>query len=82
MFWRCSIVRTVFKKGAFVFFFEKVKDCKKVYFNGDALPTLRVGRPVTRLTVHWALQYWGGSKRESKGAATFGEKTHFEVNNI
>ena len=48
----------------------------------DQLPTLRVGRSVTRLTVYWAFPYWGGSKRESKGAATFGKKTHFEVNNV
>ena len=61
-------------------FLKKVKKNKKnIILSYVWLPTLRVRRPVTRLTVHWALQYWGGSKRESKGAATFGRKTHFEV---
>ena len=51
-------------------------------FFRSTLPTLRVGRPETRLTVYWALQYWCGNNALAKGAATFGEKTHFEVNNI
>ena len=37
--------RCLFKKGVFFV---------KVYFFSYELPTLRVGRPVTRFTVHWA----------------------------
>ena len=51
---------------------------EKIFFSFEnALPTLRVGRAVTRLTVHWALQYWSGCGALAKRAATFDEKTHF-----
>ena len=45
-------------------------------------PALRDRRPETRLTVYWALLCQSDSKFQSKGAATFGGKTHFEVNNV
>ena len=54
---------------------------KKVNFHSYELLTLRAGRPVTRLTVHWAFPYWSGSQALAKEAATFDKKTHFEVNN-
>ena len=44
-----------------VSFFEKSEKFKKVSFPNDALPTLKVGRSVTRLTVYWALPFWRSS---------------------
>ena len=80
MFWRCSIVRNDFRK---VDIYEESVFLEKVFFSSIALPTLRVGRSVTRLTVYWAFPYhWGSRKRESKRAANLDKKINFEVNNI
>ena len=38
-----------------VLFFRKRENWKKDNFSSNALPTQRVGRSVTRSTVHWAL---------------------------
>ena len=47
-----ALLRAVFLEK--VMFLKKYLLCEKVDFCSCELPTLRVGRPVTRLTVHWA----------------------------
>ena len=65
------------------FFFEKVDFLSKyIILAVSWLPTLRVRRPETRLTVYWALQYQSGSKFQSKRAATFGKNTLFVASNV
>ena len=53
------------------------KSFRPFYFHA-----LRVRRTETRLKIDWALPYQSDSKFQVKGAAFFGEKTHFEVNNV
>ena len=61
-------VKTLYFGGALLsaLFLKDVISYKKIFQKNVilcscALSTIRVGRSVTRLTVHWAFSYWSGS---------------------
>ena len=84
LFWRCFIVRTDFWK---VVLLQKCFLLKNRFlFWNCALPTLRAGRSVTRLTVYWAFPYQKQGRGQSddisprtSGSGTSSKRSHLSV---